>query len=207
MRIPLRATILAAALVLAGCSLPDLSSGSASPSVSPAPLKCAQCDQGFVPPSGSLPQGDGTTTPITHSAVTCGGVFLERVDLTNLGNNPNCLPDVSEVQDPDHGRPCSLPTRSFPDFAPSFVSGNKDLWPTEGKLLGVICQITGDHVPSRGTIQNASGERTNVWNFISDARFPKDKELLRLTGYPQGYFLSDLWMGNAGWRNLPCAIS
>jgi hypothetical protein len=184
-------------LLVAACgpsvpSPPELSPSSvAAPIVTP--LRLADCQHpSATSPPGSLPLAGGKSRPIVQPPLKCDEAFEAYADFTALGDVPGCR-NVPEAVDPDLGRPCHLPLRAEPNY--KVVAYAASVWrPVEGKdLLRITCQAVGNSTLSEGTLRNVRGEVSNVWDKVADQRLPG--------GFG---WANDLWLGNAGWRNVPC---
>ena len=156
------------------------------------------------PPSGSRLGGGlppvphtslGGRSPASPTTLPCGPVpttpTVTRPATTPPPPPPPPPPPRGFDTTPDFtyfptcGRPCWLPLRAGPDYRTARVSNG---WPLEGRdHVWVECQVHGNGVLSQGVLQDSRGVRSNIWN--------------KIRGNGWG---NDIWLGNAGWRNIPC---
>jgi hypothetical protein len=127
-------------------------------------------------------------TMITPPVYTCTGKgFLATLDFRNLGDTPTC---INEGGIAGKSRPCSQGIRNTPDYHTPTLPGWR---PKEGDALYVLCQQVGDNILGGGFLRNDQLWYSNIWD-----------EVVNKTTGSIGY-ISDLWLGNRGWRGVDCS--
>ena len=173
------------------------SAAAGSPIAGPQPLKLADCQT----PPVQLPPVSNSIRPdltIQQPPIECGKPFTAYVDFTYLGDTPGCINAAGTPQ----SRPCSLPLRTQPYLGAATYQGYAPIEPASGAnraraLVKVTCQVVanlGDPTAGEGTLQNDRHERSNIWDQVV------------VTGHPdEVVWATDLWLGNIGWRKMPCS--
>jgi hypothetical protein len=210
-----RLVTLLLAIALAACGSSAASSSTptgvaAGQPCSSAGLKYAPSPsaiQGATPPDGHYRvQGSDQPVAIRHTQVVCGQKFVERLDFGPLlGHMPHCVDNPASA---DH-RPCANGFRAEPDNSFGLLNTTdagpkqdpatgKPYWrPVEGNQLEVVCQYTGNADPAHGSTTNGAGITSNVKDKVHDPQ-------RRIEGGREFGIMSDLVLGNAGNRGIPC---
>lgn len=126
---------------------------------------------------------------------TCHTDFYATVNFSYLGNTSSCNAS---------NRPCAEPLRAQSDFATAPYNSGV-FAPVEGRdTLHVICQQRGaNNLLSSGYLRDLQPDGTLWYSQIYD----KVAGVQNMPGVtlPGGYgFANDVWLGNMGWRGIPC---
>jgi hypothetical protein len=174
---------------LAGCGSPP--TPAANPTASPVPLRVADCASTALPSVRVNPARPDL--PIQQPAMDCQPPFDVVADFTYYDNGRDpAAACVNAKASPNH-RPCQLPLWTEPRFRSGMATPASTWRPTEGEILKVECQVVADDIPDVGSLRDAYGNRSNVWNKVIDPRIPR--------GFG---WANDLWTGDGGWRGVAC---
>jgi hypothetical protein len=180
------------ALTACGSSEQAATASTVSAAPTPAPLKRADCTDTASPAPRANPLRKDLV--IQHPVMDCRGPFDVVVDFTyyDHGNDPQAT-CVNAKASPNH-RPCQLPLWQQPRYQSGYATPARGWTPVEGQTLKVACQVVASDTPDGGTLHDAYGHASNVWDKVLDGRLPG--------GFA---WANDLWLGNFGWRGVVCS--
>jgi hypothetical protein len=191
--------LVGAALVLSSAAMTACDGGqkavtasTVSPASIPDPLKRADCTDTSTPAPRINPLRKDLA--IQHPVMDCRGSFEVAVDFTyyDHGNDPQAT-CVNAKASPNH-RPCQLPLWKEPRYQSGYATPAGGWTPVEGQTLKVACQVVAPDVSGVGTLRDAYGHTSNVWDKVLDQRLPG--------GFA---WANDLWLGDFGWRGVACS--